>query len=557
MQTSEVIKHVLELLAGVGTFMVACEIMSSNLQALSSQKLKSLFAKVSNNKIIGVCIGAVTTALIQSSGATTVMTIGFVNAKIITLNQAATIILGGEIGTTLTGQIVALGMFNGGSSISMNTIFAAFIGIGAFVDIFARKDHAKKIGGILVGFGMIFVGLSMMSSSMDAFAKLDSLKVFLASIKSTVLLIVVGAIITAIIQSSSAMTSIAITMIVAGLISLEQGIYITLGANVGTCLTGALAAMSSGTSAKRTSLFQLMFNLGGVLLIAVVDAVIKLSNSYSIATLFESLFPGIPQTQLAMFHTFFNISTVIIALPICTYMVDLTTVIIKSTNKPKAKKRLKYFDEKMLSTPSIAVGQIKNEIINMASIAMNNFDIAIDIITNLNFERKQEFEENEEELNYLNQYLVQIVSILSTKNIDDNDYKYLTTTYRAISDFERIGDYSENIIEYATVLNDANMSFSKSAIKEINEVRDVIDELYSISMNIYSRFDKKAFKKASELEEKVDELTESMAGNHILRMNAGECSAEIGAQYLQLSSDMERIADHLININDKDFVISH
>ena len=366
MTTTDIIVHLLGLLAGVGTFMVACDILSENLQAISSGKLKSLFLKVSDKKIIGVFIGALTTTLIQSSGATTVMVIGFVNAGIISLNQAVTIILGSEIGTTLTGQIVALGLAKE-ASISLNVIFAAFIGIGAFVDLLVKQDKAKKIGGIMIGFGMIFVGLSMMSSSMDSFAKLDALKVFLASIDSIIILMVAGVVLTALIHSSSAMTSIAITMIASGLISLEQGIYITLGANVGTCVTGMLAAMGSGAMAKRTSVFQLIFNGGGVVLLALVDGIVKLfsSNSASVSILFANMFPNVPQTQLAMFHTFFNVASVVAALPISNQMASLSARFVADDEKVDEKKRLYFFDENMMSTPSIAVAQIKNEIINI------------------------------------------------------------------------------------------------------------------------------------------------------------------------------------------------
>lgn len=557
MGTSEIITHVLQLIAGIGTFMVACEVMSENLQSISSNSLKKLFAKVSDKKIIGVCIGAIVTAAIQSSGATTVMVIGFVNAKIISLLQAATIIFGSEIGTTLTGQIVAMGMVKA-SSISTSTIFAAFIGFGIFTKMIAKKDSYKKIGGIMIGFGMIFVGLSMMSESMSSFSELPIIKTFLASIKSPILIIFVGAIITAIIQSSSAMTTIAITMIAAGLISLEQGIYITLGANVGTCVTGALAAMTSGTNAKRTSMIQLIFNIGGVVLLAAIDYLVKglSSNTTSISIAFASLFPDLPHLQLAMFHTIFNVASVIIALPITKQIVALANILVKP-NDVRKDSRLHYFDYNMMSSPSIATQQIKMEIVNMAKIALRNYNISIEAIKTLDFSNKQEFVDNEDELNYLNKNLVGIVSELSQKTINAKDYAYLSSTYRAISDLERIGDYSENIIEYAENLANLGECFSKDAIDEIDEVTKRINSLYDLTMEVYQNFDYSKFESINQIEESIDEYTELMANNHIKRMNSGACTAEIGNEYLQLSSNVERIADHLVNINDKDYAISH
>ncbi|MBQ1340840.1 MAG: Na/Pi cotransporter family protein, partial [Erysipelotrichaceae bacterium] len=262
MDQSEIINSLLKLLSGIGTFIFACEVLSENLQAVSSDKMKGLFSRISDNKIACVMVGALTTAAIQSSSATTVMVIGFVSAGLITLKQAACIIFGSEIGTTLTAQMVSLGMFSQGS-ISTATIFASLAGVGAILNIFAKKESTKKVGGILIGFGLVFSGLTMMSSSMEGFAQMDSLKAFLASIRSTIAMIVVGALVTALVQSSSAITSLAITMIVSGLIKLEQGIYITLGATVGTCITGWMAAVKSGTNARRASLIQLIFNIAG------------------------------------------------------------------------------------------------------------------------------------------------------------------------------------------------------------------------------------------------------------------------------------------------------
>ena len=258
MDTTAVISAILTLLAGIGIFLVACQMMSSNLEAASSEKLKHLFAKASKSKLLGVGIGTLGTAAIQSSGATTVMTIGFVNAGIISLAQAATIIYGANIGTTVTAQIVALGMFGEGG-ISTSVIFSAFAGLGAFISLFSKKSNWKTMGGILAGFGMLFVGLSLMSGSMKDFANLEGVKIFLAQIGNPILLVLLGAIFTAIIQSSSVMTSIALAMVVSGLISLDQGIYLTMGSNIGSCVVAIIAGITSSKNAKRTALIHLIF----------------------------------------------------------------------------------------------------------------------------------------------------------------------------------------------------------------------------------------------------------------------------------------------------------
>ena len=560
MNNITMISDVLKLLSGIGVFLMACDIMSRNLEAISSDKLKKLFSKVSGNRIVGVMIGAIATIAIQSSGATTVMTIGFVNAGIISLSQAATIIFGGEIGTTITGQIVALGMFNT-DMIDMNVLLSALAGIGVFMNMFAKTDKRKRLGYIFAGLGMLFVGLNMMSNSMRNFAQAEGLRSFLATIDSIFLLVIIGAILTALIQSSSAITSVAITMVVAGLITIEQGIYLTLGANVGTCLTGMLAGMKSdSTNAKRASLIQLIFNIGGVVIVMISDLIIKglSGNTLSYALMFERMFPGIPQTQLAMFHTIFNVVSVIIVLPLSDSLVKLTQKLIPDGEDELKTERFYYVDENMLATPVIAVQQIKKEIINMAKIAIGNFNRAIDMIRNMDFTLKDEFKANEDELNYLNRHLVEIIVKLSSKdNISKKDYLYLTSTYKTISDLERIGDYSENIVEYAEKLKDTDERFSKEALQEIDEMTALINRLYECSMLVYDTGKSKKMKDAYKIEDQIDALSKRMSEQHIRRLNEGSCSANVGAQYLKLSSDSERIGDHLININDTDYVISH
>ena len=553
-----VLTNLFGLIAGVGVYMIACSTISKNLEAVSSDGLKKLLARVSENRLLGVAIGALATILIQSSSATTVMTIGFVNAGIISLKQAATIIFGGEVGTTITGQIVALGLFKTGT-FDVSVIFSAFAGIGVAISMIAKKDSIKRIGDIISGFGILFIGLNMMSSSMNTFAQMDALKVFLANINNTIILIIAGAIITAIIHSSAAMTSIAITMVAANLITLEQGIYITLGANVGTCFTGAMAAMSSSTNAKRTSLIQLIFNAGGVLLLLIVDTIIKIvtGNSFSIGILFERMFEA-PHLQLAMFHTIFNIVSVLIVLPITNYLVKLTQKIIPDADDDQSKEKFYFVDDNMLSTPSVAVSQVKKEIINMSKIAIDNFNTSIDIITSLDFSKKQDLLNNEDELNFLNRNLVSfIVKLTGSNGISRKDYLYLTSTYRAISDLERIGDYSTNILEYAENLKEYDEKFTEDAISEIEDLRKLINELYTYTIKVYTNDNRKDFKKAQEIEDEVDDITFKMADNHIIRLNKGVCTANAGAQYLKLSSDSERIGDHLINIIDKNYEIIH
>ena len=541
---------ILTLLAGIGVFLVACQMMSAHLEAVSSKRLKQLFSKTGKNKWLGVGIGTVGTAAIQSSGAVTVMVIGFVNVGILSLAQAATIIYGANIGTTVTAQLVALGMF-GTNSISTTVIFAAFAGVGAFMNLFSKRNTTKQIGGILTGFGLLFVGLSMMSDAMDDFAALDSVKRFLAGINNVVLLVLVGAVLTAIIQSSSVMTSIAITMVVSGLITLDQGIYLTMGSNIGSCVVAVIAGLTSGTSAKRMALIHLIFNVMGVVLFLLIGLLLRMTTGgdWSFGQLFERLFPAAPQLQLAMFHTVFNICTMLVAMPLTNALVNLACRIV--SEPPVINDRvphLRFLNEQMLRTPVIAIRQMKAEIENMAEQAILNFRRSIHIVTTMDFSMVEEFRKTEIQLNYLNKELVDYSVKLSGMRLNNFDQRYLSSTIRSVSDLERIGDYAENIVEYAEALKEQNATFSEEAVSEILKMEQLILALYKETMQAYHKLDLQALERANQIEEEIDDYTEQMERNHIDRLVKGVCTPSVGAEYLSLAQNSERIGDHLTNV---------
>ena len=550
MDTIAVVSAILTLLAGIGIFLIACQMMSTNLESASSAKLKSLFAKASRSKLLGVGIGTVGTAAIQSSGATTVMTIGFVNAGIISLVQAATIIYGANIGTTVTAQIVALGMF-GGNSLSTTVVFSAFAGVGAFLTLFSKKVTMKTLGGILAGFGMLFVGLSLMSGSMEDFAAQNGVKAFLAGIGNPIMLVLIGAVLTAIIQSSSVMTSIALAMCVTGLISLDQGIFLTMGSNIGSCIVAIVAGLTSGTNAKRTALIHLLFNCLGVVVFLLVGWLLTLLShgGISYGILFGRLFPGAPQTQLAMFHTFFNVMTVAIMLPMTNTLVHIVTRLVPEKNTSVETLKLHYVDDNMLQAPPLAVAQTKKEILGMAELSLANFDRAITIISTLDFTHRDTFARTEEEINFINRSLVDFVVKLSDrKGLSAHDKLYLSTTFRTVRDVERVGDYAENIVEYADALREAGDKFSDDALYEISQLKVLVHALFEKTVIAYRDESFTALDEANVIEQEIDDFTKRMEDSHIERLSQGICSPNTGAQYLELSSDTERIADHLINV---------
>ena len=400
---------------------------------------------------------------------------------------------------------------------------------------------------------MLFVGLSMMSSSMETFSGLDSVKHFLAGINSVILLVFVGAVFTAIIQSSSVMTSIAITMVVTGLITLDQGIYLTMGSNIGSCVVAMIAGLGSGKNARRTALIHLLFNVGGVVVFLILGFLLSLVSGgrTDFGIIFERLFPSAPQIQLAMFHTVFNTLTVLIFLPLTGILISIVTKIIPDREEDNAAEeggRLYYVDRNMLKSPPIAVDQLKKEIINMADIAMRNYIYSLEAICKLDFSKQEQFNKNEKEIDYINKELVKFVVELSQLPLSEKDHKYVSTTFHTISDLERVGDYAENIMEYADTLKSENEGFSESAVSEIAYMREHIENLFDKVIKAYTMKDKEALDEAYKIEDEVDRITARMEENHIIRLNKGICTAIVGSQYMSLASNSERIADHFINM---------
>ena len=544
-------KAILALIAGIGVFLIAVRLLSRNIEAISGHRLKTLFSKTSKSKFLGVGLGTVTAAVIQSSGAVTVMVIGFINAGLMTLAQGATIAFGANIGTTITGQIVALGMF-GNNTISTTIIFMSFAGIGAFMLLFAKKDMLQKIGSIIAGFGLLFVGLDTMSSAMRVFAEMEGLTSFISHITNPILLVLIGTALTALLQSSSVMSSILITMVFSGLITMDQGIYVLIGSNIGAGIVAILASIGSTQDAKRVALVHIVFNIFGAVVFLVIGAIMKAASGGDITFgyIMHLMFPTAPQTQLAMFHTIYNVIKVLIFLPLTGVTCKLFTKIIrdKKPTQDDDTPKLMYIEDHFLKTPPIAVGMVKKEVERMMAIAVLNFNISIDIVCTLDFSSQDEFKKNENTLNFLNRAITKYIVKFPRDQISDIDNIFLSTIYHVVSDLERIGDYAENIVEYATSLQSGSNTFSEDAIKEVRNLQDIINELQGKVTTIFSEQSILLLQDAYDIEDDVDNITQEMADNHIKRLDEGICSPEVGALYLELTSNVERIADHFINV---------
>lgn len=534
----------LSLLGGIGVFLYGMKLMGDSLEMVAGNEIKRMFAKISNKKLIGVGIGTVTTAVVQSSAAIIVMSMGFVNSGLMSLTQAITISYGANIGTCVTALIVAVGV-GGFADVQLTVIFAALAGVGALMIMFTKKDKVKKIGGIITGLGMIFVGLSVMTSSMSIFSQSDKISAFLAKISNPALLLLFGILFTALIQSSSAVSGIVITMVasVPALLHFDQALYIILGSNIGTCITSLIAAIGTNTDAKRAAVINVFYKTVGVIIFGILSIWVPFGKMFSI---FKA-----PALQVAMFHLFFNVVATVIFFPFTNLMVKASEKIMPEKKKPvdENEPHLYFLEERLLRTPPVAVAQLKNEIENMAEIAKTNFDKCMDaVMVGKVSDVIDEIAKNEKCLNFLNREITKYLVKLSQVDLSEDDKLLISTSYHTVSDIERIGDYAENISEYAEKMEADKLTFSPKAISEIQTLKATITNLYDEVMKTYKEVTLDYIDKVNEYEESVDRQKEEMGEHHIERMNKGECTPEVGAIYLSLASNAERVADHMTNI---------
>ena len=538
----DIVVSILLMLAGTGVFLIGINMMGSNLETLAGSKIRTIFDKISGNRFTGLLTGAGVTAVIQSSGATTVMVVGFVNAGLMTLVQATPIIMGANIGTTITAQIVQL------ESLGITAWFAVLTAIGAFMQMLSKKDTIQKIGSLLAGLGMIFVGLNVMKESMSIFQEIPAIQNILVNTTNPAILILVALALTALVQSSSATTGIMITLAASVNIPIKSIMFATLGVNIGSCVTSIIASFGTNTNAKRASLIHLLFNSIGAIVFFPIIYWAPLDKW------FELMFPDLIATQSAMFHTFFNVTMTILLLPFVKTLVWIATKMIpdkKSKDEVEEnylQERFKYIDKRILSTPAIAINQTKHEILLMSEIAYKNFKLSLSCAKNGRVEKQEKFANREKHLNFLNREISKFLVELSAKEISFKDELMLASFYHVVSDLERVGDYSENIMEYAEELQKLKTTFSDAALKQIDEMTDAIHKVFENSIKAFEYQDIEILEVVYKYEDMVDDFKMQLDRDHIKRLNSNQCSANTGAVYLSLVSNLERISDHMQNI---------
>jgi len=527
-----------ELLAGLGVFLVGCKLLSDNMEKLATKKIKSLFLKTSDKKLVGVGIGCATTALVQRSGLTTVMVIGLVNAGIMTLFQAATIIIGANIGTTITAHIASLQTFK------FIEIAIGLTGIGALINVFTNKEKLKTVGNIFSGLGLIFVGLILMQQSM-IFLKSEPIVVeLLESIKNPFLLFVIGIIFTALIQSSSAITSIIISMAAAGILIGGGGnavLFIILGSNIGSCATSLLSSIGASTNAKRSSIIHLLFNTFGALIFFVLLVIWKDFMDVTFAKLFAQ-----PATQIAMFHTFFNVVCACLFLPFTKVLVRLSEIIIKDQKHGPVK--VINMDERMLQYPSVAIGQLTKEMSRMSYEAMNVLNLSIDDFLARTENNTEVIKRTNETLELMNKEIIYYLVNITGGQVTLNEEKIISAFHHNLNDIMRIGEIADNITKYNNGVVKDNLEFSDAVKLEINKMRESINELHKLTDETFQSRSKTLINNINAIEDQVDNMRSKLVNDHLDRLKLGKCQPQSSGVFINLVNNLERAADHLTYI---------
>ncbi len=530
------LEAILLLFAGVGVFIAGMNMLGDGLEKSAGGGLKRLLGKISGNRLAGVAVGAGATAIIQSSSATSVMVIGFVNAGIMTLFQGASIVLGAGIGTTITGIIVSLQNLR----ISDFAMLLTFIGV---MMGFIKNEKIKQVGGILCGFGLIFVGLDLMSSSLKNSVKINEFfKNLFMKIDFPLLLIFIGVLFTALIQSSSAATGIFITMVATQSLALSEALFLVMGANIGTCVTGILASMGASPNAKRVAFVQVLSKVYGMVLFT---AILWPLQSQVVSLLRK--IPGGEAMQLAWFHVIFNVVTTFSLLPFIKQLVKLATVIIKDKPAEEETKALRYVDERFLKTPSIAVMQVKKEVEYMSDLARSNLTAAFVALENATEGAIKDIKENEKTINFTNHALTRYLIKLSPL-VDNANEMAVGTYFHVLNDLERIGDHAENFGEIAAEMNQKGIAFSDSAREDLKIMQEKVLRMFEIASEAFDDGKSTRLEELTALENEVDGLKRDLTSSHYARLAEGNCKVELSPYYSSYVVGLERVADHLVNV---------
>lgn len=532
--------NIMGLLGGLALFLYGMQMMGNGLEAAAGNKMKIILKKLTANRFIGVLMGALITAVIQSSSATTVMVVGFVNSRLMTLSQAIWIIMGANVGTTITGQLIAL-------DVGEIAPVIAFAGVAAIV--FIKNEKVKHIGSIMAGLGILFIGMDMMSAAMEPLAKSEAFVNILTKFENPVLGILAGTLFTALIQSSSASVGILQALATSGVIGLKSSAFVLFGQNIGTCVTALLASVGTGRNAKRTTLIHIMFNVFGTIVFTI------LCLATPIVSMVEGWTPSNPASQIANMHTMFNIVTTALLLPVGTWLEKIARVIIKDKDdqqeieemKVKYLLDLKHINAEKLGASIICVEGVKKEIMRMLKMAESNVTQGLGVFKKGGKEEYKLIEEREEYVDYLNKEISKyITSVISFEGTHAGS-KVFNSLFTITSNIERISDHALNIAGYSKIIEEKKIVFSEQTLGEIEEIQKICEEMFRLIIETPDDY-VKWHGMAACMEQKIDDMTVEYRDNMYEGLRNGQCSDEGSILFSEMLTDFERIGDHGLNI---------
>lgn len=531
--------NLFSMLGGLALFLYGMNMMSNGLEMAAGDKMKTILEKLTSNRILGVLVGALVTAIIQSSSATTVMVVGFVNSGLMSLTSAVWVIMGANIGTTITGQLIAI-------DITAIAPLIAFIGVAMIV--FFKSQKLDAIGGVIGGLGILFIGMETMSSAMVPLRTMPEFVGLISKFQNPFIGILVGALFTALIQSSSASVGILQALAKSGVMTLSSSIYVLFGQNIGTCITSVLASIGTSKNAKRTTVIHLSFNIIGTVLF------VTISMLFPFADLVQSLTPSNVAAQIANVHTIFNVTTTLLLLPIGTKLVDLACRILPDSEEDQQDMQLKYLDFSIfdndyhIGTSAIANTQLFNETQHMLNVANHNVKRAFELLDHYDEEKYIRLQKDEEYINYLNQQVINFTTAVISHEFQAESSQSIVLFLKLSSDLERIGDHAMNIAARAQKLAKDDTHFSEDALKEIGIMEslcnNILDELIIMD---YDEF-KYIVDKVDVMEDNIDKTQHQFAVNQLIRLKEKKCTTENSVIYTKILTDFERIGDHGLNI---------
>lgn len=526
------------LLVGLGVFLLGFKFLGDSIEKLSASKMRALFHKAAGNRFAGVGIGALATAIVQSSSVTTVMVVGFVNASVMTLTQAAAVIMGANIGTTITGWLVWLNQFN----VMMYAMLLTLVGL--IMTMVTKNNKVNTAGTLIASLGLVFVGLEIMSGSMAGVAKEPFVEDALTSVTNPLLLLLIGAGITAIVQSSSAVTSVLIVMAQNGLLIGGGGngiLFVILGTNIGTCITAVLSSIGANTNAKRACLYHLMFNVIGSIIFLIVFWIWGGFYDDVLMQWFHN-----DTTCITFFHTMFNVICTCLYLPFIKYLVKLTEIMIPDRKKKsKVQSGEGFMDKRLLVTPSLALGQLVKQTTYTAGVAIKCLNNAVAGFIAKNDSKLDDMTADVNKVGELSREITDYLLEISAMDISLNEEKLVNVLHRDNIDVVRIADIAENIVGYTHKAIDETLTFSEVVKHDLNRLMSLINEQYELVVNIVENNDLLKIKQSDEIEQEIDATKKRLLDEHIERMSRGECNAENNSLFVSLISNLERVGDHL------------